>query len=352
MNSWGGESTVSETNPQVAEATAASSSDAGSSSVDLQDWVGRTTTVHDVADARSASRLQTLLSDETRNEAEAADATGAVLNPVGHWLHFADDVALSDSGADGHPKLGGFMPPVPLSRRMWAASSLTFHAPIPVGAALSRTTRIVSVTEKQGSTGPLCFVVLEHEIGADGTRAVTDRQTIVYREAPPVTESAAPPRTDAPVPDGWEWSRTVRPTEPMLFRYSALTYNSHRIHYDHTYVTEVEGYPGLVTHGPLTATLLLDSFRRTHPDAIVTGYDFRAKSPLFVGEQIHFVGRRTGETTHEIAAIGPGGLTAIAATVTTASAITSENVAPDPAMGAAGQTTAGGAASAEERNDR
>lgn len=283
--------------------------------INLQDWVGRSSTEDDIADGVNAARLATLL------EQNVPEGSGPrELFPVGHWLHFAeDDVPMSELGTDGHVKLGGFMPPVGLPRRMWAGSQLEFHAPILAGQKLSRTTTIESITEKTGGSGRLCFVVLRHEVSADGNLATTDRHTIVYREATSAPEgsTAAPARADSPAPEGWDWVRSVRPNEVMLFRYSALTFNSHRIHYDHPYVTGVEGYPGLVTHGPLTATLLLDAFMKNHPEATVATYDFRAKSPLFANEQIHLVGRSTGENTHELEAIGPDGKTAIAATVTT-----------------------------------
>lgn len=290
-------------------------------SVDLQEWVGRQNVVEDVASGEGAARLATLLE---RSDATADGSQGdpQILFPVGHWLHFSeDDVPMSELGADGHAKLGGFMPPVDLPRRMWAGSDLEFHAPVLAGQTLTRTSTIESITEKTGGSGHLCFVVVRHEVAADGTLATTDRQTIVYREATTsgnVGSAAKPPREDTPVPEGWDWACPVRPNEVMLFRYSALTFNSHRIHYDYPYVTEVEGYPGLVAHGPLTATLLLDAFMKNHPGATVSGYTFTAKSPLFANEQIHLVGRRIDETAHEVAAIAPGGKTAIAATITTA----------------------------------
>ncbi|MGC2941308.1 FAS1-like dehydratase domain-containing protein [Brevibacterium sp. FAM 24638] len=283
--------------------------------VNLQDWVGRTSTVTEVADGQRAARLSSLLG-------HGGDAQ-APLFPLGHWLHFSeDDVPMSELGADGHVKLGGFMPPVPLPRRMWAGSSLEFHAPIWPGQTLERTTTIESITEKTGSTGPLCFVNLRHEVSADGALATTDRHTIVYREATSAPEgaAAAPPRPDSSIPSNWDWATSVRPDEVMLFRYSALTFNSHRIHYDYPYVTEVEGYPGLVTHGPLTATLLLDAFMTNHPEEMVTGFDFRAKSPLFAGEQIHLVGKPAGAGKYELQAVAPNGETAIAASVTTSTA--------------------------------
>ncbi|MGO2985812.1 MAG: FAS1-like dehydratase domain-containing protein [Brevibacterium aurantiacum] len=284
--------------------------------IDLQDWVGRQSVEDDVASGERARRLGSLLGHEN----SGAESTQALF-PLGHWLQFCeDDVPLSELGADGHVELGGFMPPVGLPRRMWAGSRLEFHNPILPGQRLRRTTTIESITEKTGRSGRLCFVVLRHEIEAEGVPATTDRHSIVYREATSVPEgsAAASPREDSPTPEGWDWVESVRPNEVMLFRYSALTFNSHRIHYDHPYVTEVEGYPGLITHGPLTATLLLDAFMTNHPGATVTGFDFKAKSPLFANEQIHLVGRETEAGVHEVEAIAPDGATAIAATVTTA----------------------------------
>lgn len=283
-----------------------------SDTVDLQEWVGRTTVAEEVASGERSARLASLLGHR-------GDPT-APLHPLGHWLHFSeDDVPMSELGGDGHVKLGGFMPPVPLPRRMWAGSELTFQTPILPGQRISRTTTIESITEKTGSTGPLCFVVLLHEVSADGVLATTDRHTIVYREATskPAGSAAAPPRPDSPEPEGWDWVESVRPNEVMLFRYSALTFNSHRIHYDYPYVTEIEGYPGLVTHGPLTATLLLDAFMTNHPEARVTGFRFTAKSPLFANEQIQLLGWSVDESTYEMEANGPDHTTVIAATVST-----------------------------------
>ncbi len=260
---------------------------------------------------------------------EAADEPTALF-PLGHWLQFPeDDVPMSELGGDGHALLGGFMPPVGLPRRMWAGSALEFHSPIRPGQALARTSTIESVTEKAGRSGPLCFVVVRHDISADGTLATVDRHTIVYREATEpragtpdgghrgAGSAAAAPRSDTPAPEGWDWVRTVRPDEVMLFRYSALTFNSHRIHYDHPYVTEVEGYPGLIVHGPLTATFLLDAFLRIHPNTEVTGYAFTAKAPVFVNEQIHLVGRKAEEGRYELEAVGPCGVTVMTAGATT-----------------------------------
>ena len=290
-------------------------------------WVGRTQEATDVASQEKADRLATLLAEAASGEQLSAEP-GDSLFPLGHWLQFSEDVALADTGADGHPALGRFMPPVPGSRRMWAGSSLQFHHPIQPGQKLHRKTTIESITEKSGRSGALVFVQLHHGISADGVLALTDRHTIVYRDAPaPAGEhtdstpsAAAPPRPDTEVPAGWEWSRSVRPGPVMLFRYSALTFNSHRIHYDHAYTTTVEGYPGLVVHGPLIASLLLRAFLDAHPSEAATAYEFTARSPLFASEQVHLLGRRTDANTHELAAIGPADTVVMQAVVTTASA--------------------------------
>jgi len=186
----------------------------------------------------------------------------------------------SDVGPDGHAKRGGFLPPVPLPRRMWAGSQMEFRRPLRIGDDIARTSRIVDVTEKSGSSGALVFVKVRHDVSVHGdpAPALTEYHDIVYREAPKPGAAPAAPR---PAPSSAAWQRTIVPDDVLLFRYSALTFNGHRIHYDRRYVTEVEGYPGLIVHGPLLATLLLDLVRRNAPQAWVTRFDFRAMRPVF-----------------------------------------------------------------------
>lgn len=287
------------------------------STPDFSDWVGRSEVLHDTASRSAAIGLGAVLDRPLAPE----DTDRAQLFPLGHWLQFTPTAPMRDLGLDGHPKLGGFMPPLDLPRRMWAGSSLEFHSPITVGQPLTRTTTIESITPKQGSSGRLCFVALRHDVSADGTLAIVDRQTIVYREAvsPEGGGTAArPPRQDSPAPEGWDWVRSRRPNEATLFRYSALTFNTHRIHYDHPYTTEVERYPGLVVHGPLLATYLVDGFLDAHPGAAIAKFKFSARAPLFAGEQFHLVGRTLADGTEELAAINPEGETAISAHVTRA----------------------------------
>ena len=182
----------------------------------------------------------------------------------------------AELGEDGHPARGGFLPPVPLPRRMWAGGSFRFLADIRVGETVTRRSTIGDVTFKQGRTGALCFVTVDHRIEADGREVVQERQDIVYREADKPGEAKKLPE---PAPDG-AYRAVVVPSRPFLFRYSALTFNGHRIHYDRPYAREVESYPGLMVHGPLQATLLMQfaaRLRRTRP----ARFDFRSLSPLF-----------------------------------------------------------------------
>ncbi len=240
---------------------------------DLADWIGNTETAECDVTAEPADILAA-----TFDRDDALLQPGDPIPPGWHWYYFHEVVPLAETGPDGHPKRGGFMPPVPLPRRMWAGSELSFHRPITVGERLTKTSTITDVTVKKGTAGTLCFVTARHEIaGVGGLATVEDHTTVYLGEAAPGAGAPKPP----PAPAEAVWKRAIHPDPVMLFRYSAVTMNSHRIHYDHAYVTEFEGYPGLVVHGPLTTTLLLDLFRREMPDARPTRFKVRAVSPLF-----------------------------------------------------------------------
>ena len=255
----------------------------GVTSMKLQDWIGKSETVHDVATATPYAALAATLDWPSEPGAQRPLA-GTPLPPLWHWLYFLPISQQSEIGPDGHPKRGGFMPPVPLPRRMWAGSDFEFHAPLLIGDALSRTSTIVDVKEKSGRTGPLIFVKVRHELRRNNAAevALTEHHNIVYRDASPVgnesTDTAPPPQSAA---GAWDWERRIVPDDVLLFRYSALTFNGHRIHYDRKYVTEVEGYPGLIVHGPLIATLLMDLLRRQQPNALVKKFEFKAVRPIF-----------------------------------------------------------------------
>ena len=241
--------------------------------MNLQDWIGRTETVSDTATATPYAALAATLDWPAERP-----SAGTPLPPLWHWLYFLPVHPQSEIGPDGHARRGGFLPPVPLPRRMWAGSDFAFHAPLSIGDALQRTSTIVDVREKSGRTGPLIFVKVRHEIRRAGEAAVglTEHHHIVYRAAPSPDDVAPPPQ---PAPAVSAWERRIVPEDVLLFRYSALTFNGHRIHYDRKYVTEVEGYAGLVVHGPLIATLLMDLLRRQLPQAQVLRFEFKAVRP-------------------------------------------------------------------------
>jgi 3-methylfumaryl-CoA hydratase len=237
----------------------------------LRTWIGRQETLTDrVTHVPVEALSATLDRDDPRPK------IGDSLPPLWHWLYFLPLARQSEIGPDGHPRRGGFLPPVPLPRRMWAGGRFAFHAPLRVGDEISRTSTIADVTVKQGRAGSLCFVLVRHEISGPNGLALTEEHDIVYRDMPPPGE--VPPKPPAAPMDA-EWRRAIEPDDVMLFRYSALTFNGHRIHYDRRYVTETEGYPGLIVHGPLIATLLVDLLRRNSTGELRT-FKFRAVSPL------------------------------------------------------------------------
>ncbi|WP_446331129.1 FAS1-like dehydratase domain-containing protein [Burkholderia sp. SR8] len=215
-------------------------------------------------------------------------AIGDALLPAWHWLYFWSIAQQAELGPDGHPRKGGFLPELGLPRRMWAGGRLTFEAPLTIGSTATRTSRVLSVERKEGRTGTLGFVTVEHVIETAGEVAIREEHDIVYRGA--AAPGAAAPAPKA-APDHAQWQRDIMPDEVMLFRYSALTFNGHRIHYDRTYVRDVEGYPDLVVHGPLISTLLLDLITRSLPGATVADYAYRAVRPTFLGHPFSVCGR-------------------------------------------------------------
>ncbi len=239
----------------------------------LRDWIGRTEQRSDDVTATPVAALSATLDRD-----DPAPLPGTDLPPLWHWLYFLPLARHSEIGLDGHPKRGGFLPPVPLPRRMWAGGRLDFHHPLRLGDEISRTSRIVGVDIKHGRSGALVFVTVRHEVHNAQGLAIAEEHDIVYRDAP-ATDAVPPPPVAAPADE--TFSRLITPDPVLLFRYSALTFNGHRIHYDRPYVTEVEGYPGLIVHGPLIATLLLDGLRRERPDARVKRFSFKALRPVF-----------------------------------------------------------------------
>lgn len=242
-------------------------------SVELETWIGNRETLVDAANPWPVMGLAAALDRD-----EKAPETGDAIPFGWHWLYFLPHPRRSTLDLDGHPRRGDFLPPVALPRRMFGGGRMTFHRPLRVGEELRREGEIVGVREKSGRSGRLVFVTVRYRILASGELAVEEEQDIIYREAAGATQS--PPGVPAEIADD-EWSRTIEPDPVLLFRFSALTFNSHRIHYDRPYVTGVEGYPGLMVHGPLTATLLLELCRDRSGQRPLSGFRFQAKRPLF-----------------------------------------------------------------------
>ena len=269
-----------------------------------QSWLGRSITLDDEIDPRRpawlAATLGVALSDV---------APDNVLPPLWHWILFQDWQPPARLGPDGHPKRGGFLPPMHhLPRRMWAGGRLEFPGKVRIGERVRRTSTITAITEKHGTSGPLVFVTVRHRIEGPRGCAIEEEQDIVYRSAVGPARKEAPPEA---VPDG-AVIEEILPDPVLLFRYSALTGNGHRIHYDADYVRQVEGYPGLVVHGPLLATLLAGLARRLHPLQRLARFSFRALRPAFAGERLTLVGVPNGQRV-SLSARDPSGAVTMAA---------------------------------------
>lgn len=279
------------------------------------DWLGRSEQATDIAEPRAVAALAALL-DHTTPPWRADE-----LPPLGHWLCFPPLARQSDIGPDGHPKRGlgggkdgekrGVIPPIDLPRRMWAGSRVRLLASVPLGATLQRTTTLVAATPKHGRSGAMLFITLRHDIHVGDVLAISEEQDLVYREEPKAGTVSPPPE---PVPPPAS-TRTFTPDPVALFRYSALTFNGHRIHYDYPYATQVEGYAGLVVHGPFTATLLLDHFLRQHPRVTVTAFSFRGLRPL-LDTAPFTLGMNPTDSGAELLAIAPDGGVAMTAAIT------------------------------------
>lgn len=262
---------------------------------DLTQWIGRTQETTDVITHNLARRIAVTLG-------APLPESGGALPPLWHWAYFQTPDNEEELGPDGHAARGGFLPPADDRNRMWAGGDVEFLEPLRIDEEATRKTTITDIREKTGRTGSLLFVTLLHELSQGGTPNIREQQNLVYRvPAPPKLkgDEAAPPA---------DWEETFRPSETMLFRYSAVTFNSHRIHYDHPYVTKTEGYPGLVVHGPLLATLMCQVFANANPRARLARLTYRGVRPLIAPEPFQVGGRVTGDGQAELWAANQDGL--------------------------------------------
>ena len=243
----------------------------------MRQWIGRTEEKTDIVTAHLVAGLRSVLFLDVGKpqDGDAAPFTA-------HWCLTLPVVPMSEVGPDGHPQRGGFLPPVPLPRRMWAGGAIEFIEPLRVGDAVTRTSTIKDLTMKSGSTGMLCFVSVDHVFKSPRGVAIRERHDIVYRDMPTGGQNATPAKPSAAPAAARHCERHL--ADPvLLFRYSALTFNGHRIHYDRDYVTKVEGYPGLIVHGPLQAALLIELAAKLHGGKAPASFVYRGLQPLFDG---------------------------------------------------------------------
>ena len=260
---------------------------------DWSDWIGR--------EQRSADRLDPALAARWCATFDRDAPAGEAMPQGIHLCLCTPEARTTQLGEDGHPSRAqgpaSFLPPVPLPRRMWASSAIQFHTPVAIGASIERVSRIASVEAKSGSRGEMVFVEVDHATSADGELAVRERQTLVYLEAVDPDAPLSPPKTGAGIFDASDWDehREIVPDERLLFRYSALTFNTHRIHYDAPYARNIERYRGLVVHGPLTASMLLQMAAARFGENRLASFSFRGVSPAIAGEPLHLVMRGGSE---------------------------------------------------------
>ena len=278
-----------------------------SGKADYGSWVGNQETVSDLVTAASVAAMSATLDRD-----ELLPQSGDVLPALWHWMYFAPKARWSKLGADGHPERGGFLPPIALPNRMFAGAQYRFHRPILIGDEVRREGTILDVTEKQGRSGKLVFVKVGYVIATQSGVALEENHDIVYRDKAKAAQGA--PEKQRPEPPEATWRRLITPDPVLLFRYSALTFNAHRIHYDRPYAMNEEGYPGLVVHGPLIATLLLELLREHAEGKALVTFNFRAVRPLFDTEPFEVAGASSEDGAgFWLKALGPRGRVAMVA---------------------------------------
>jgi 3-methylfumaryl-CoA hydratase len=277
----------------------------------LKAWIGRSESAEERA---STGRIHGLFALLDKPEIPQENDT---VGPMGHWCYFMPRVSASEIGADGHPARGGFMPPVPLPRRMFGGFRATYHKPLILGEMMRRESRIADIQIKEGRAGTLVICTVHYEFFGESGLAIEEDHDYVYRGDPP---GGSKDNTDgggktSTAPDDHLWSKEVTPDPVMLFRYSAVTFNGHRIHYDRKYVTEVEGYPALVVHGPLIATLLAELALENNPGSAFRKFDFQARAPLFDNAPFTVSGKPTDEGCALWSTTPAGGISARATVI-------------------------------------
>ena len=271
------------------------------------EWIGK---IKDRSDSMAPEQLQRF--EALMNRKSQSVTNGTPLPACAHWCYFTPIDMQSELAVDGHARKGDFLPPVELPKRMWAGGKITFKKPLLAGVPAEKKSTIIAINEKDGSSGKLCFVTIRHQISAKGALAIDEELQLVYREE---SEEGAHPIRTKPLDIDSDWKISTRPDSIQLFRFSALTFNSHRIHYDLEYVKKMEGYPNIMVHGPYLLVLMLDAFKNKDDGRVIEDIEYSAVGPVYLGEQITIHGKGVDNHRTELRVTGHEGNLAMKATV-------------------------------------
>lgn len=271
------------------------------------EWIGKS---KDQSDSMAPEQLQRF--EALMDRDPGAVRAGSTLPPCSHWIYFTPMDKQSDIAEDGHPKKGDFLPPVELSKRMWAGGNIQFKKQLKAGMPADKKSTIVKIDEKEGASGKLCFVTVRHQISASGSLAIDEEQQIVYREA--AEEGAHPIRTK-PMDIDSDWKKTRKLDAVQLFRFSALTYNGHKIHYNHPYTTKNNGYPNLLVHTPFLLALMMNEYKTKSDGKVIERIDYSAVGPIFLGEEITITSKDVDNFKAEMRVLGPDNKIAMTASI-------------------------------------
>ena len=271
------------------------------------EWIGKSKDRNDSMAPEQLQRFEAML-DRNPNDVQA----GTVLPPCAHWIYFTPVDPHSEITEDGNAKKGDFLPPVELPTRMWAGGKIQFKKQLRAGMPADKKSTIIKIDEKEGSSGKLCFVTIRHQINVSGSAVIDEEQQIVYREA---SEQGVHPIRTMPMDIDYDWKKRKLIDSVMMFRFSALTFNSHKIHYDYKYATEQEGYPNLVVQAPLLLVLMMNEFKSKTDGKVIEEIEYKAAGPVFLGEEVTITSKDVDNTRVEMRALGPDNKIAMQATV-------------------------------------
>ncbi|WP_069132018.1 MaoC family dehydratase N-terminal domain-containing protein [Rhodohalobacter halophilus] len=272
-----------------------------------EEWIGKTL---DISDSMAPEQLQKFEALMNGDPGSVSDGSG--LRPGAHWVYFNPPIPQADLGINGHERSSNFLPPVDLPRRMWAGGTIKFKKPLKIGVPADKKSTITKIEEKEGKSGKLVFVSLRHQISASGSVAIDEEQVIVYRGE---SEKGAHPIRTEPMDLDPDWRKSTKPSSIQLFRYSALTFNSHRIHYDQDYAREMEGYPNVVVHAPFLVLLMIDAFSSKADGKVISEIRYENRGPVYLGEQITICGKSIDNSRTALRIHGPEGKVAVKAEI-------------------------------------